>query len=87
MCISTSSGIFCTSTFGPQPVHVFAETLHKGNLIRKYSAVRNRRGVVINVGGLEKSLNLNSWGGRNNRGGGGKIDIGKILMYTETNKT
>ena len=36
---------------------------------------------------MEKSLNLNSQGGHNNRGGGGKIDIGKILMYTETNKT
>ena len=37
-------------------------------------------------GGLEKSLNLNSQGVVI-IGGGGKIEIGKILMYTETNKT
>ena len=41
--------------------------------------------MVVN-GGLEKSLKLNSRGVVI-IGGGGKIDIGKILTYTETNKT
>ena len=41
--------------------------------------------MVINGGGLEKSLKLNSQGVVIM--GGGKIDEGKILMYTETNKT
>ena len=40
-----------------------------------------------NKRGVEKSLKLNSRGVVIIGDGGGKTGIGKILMYTETNKT